>query len=114
MASPQEVIEAAMVHPADSTPESRRAASSLVLRALAANEYGFMRRPLPVSDLEDGQCQTCKTEIVHVDHGEPYIDALHRNHALTQRIVRLETALRMIAENAAPASDVAMRALTGQ
>lgn len=98
MASPQEVIERAIQHPADSTPESRRAASTRVLQALAANEYGFMRRRTPAQSEDDGECQHCKRETVHVDHGEVYMDALQRMAAMAQRMQRLEDALRRIAD----------------
>lgn len=98
MASPQEVIERAMTHPADSTPESRRAASTRVLQALTANEYGFMRRRRPVRDEDDGECRTCKRELVHVDLGESYMDALERMAAMAARVQKMETALKRIAE----------------
>lgn len=101
MASPQEVIERAIPHPVDSTPESRRAASTRVLQALAANEYGFMRRRTPALSEDDGQCQYCKRETVHVDHGEPYMDALQRMAMMAKRQQGLEDALRRIADGQA-------------
>ena len=100
MASPQEVIERAIHHPADSTPESRRAASTRVLQALAANQYHFMRRRTPVLDDEDGECRHCKREMVHVDHGDAYMDALQRMASMAQAMSRMETVLRGIADDA--------------
>lgn len=113
MASPQEVIEIAMTHPADSTPELRRTASAHVVKALMANDYGFVLRPLPVSELDDGECPTCKNHNVHVDQGEAFTDAAHRNYALTQRLQRLDAALRRIANGDPNPSAVAFAALTG-
>lgn len=111
MASPQEVIERSIPHPADSTPESRRAASTQVIKALMANEYGFMRRRVPVNELEDGECQSCKREMVHVDAGDAYMDSLQRMHAMGVRLRSLEAALRQIADGAADAKEIATRAV---
>jgi len=111
VACPQEVIEVAIAHPADSTAESRRAASSRVVRALAANEYGFVRRPRPLDERMDGQCPMCLTENVHVDHGPAYTDALDRATWLQQRNHRLEAALRAIVDAGGPAGEIAMKAL---
>lgn len=111
MASPQEVIERAIAHPADATPQSRRAASGRVLKALAANEYGFMRRRRPVHDREDGECPACKREMVHVDHGEVYMDALERMARMAVRMERMEEALRKVADGAADPDKIAMAAI---
>lgn len=98
VASPQEVIERAISHPDDSTPESRRSASARVLKALAANEYGFMRRRVPVREDEDGECPHCKRELVHVDHGDAYMTSLDRMGAMSARMRIYEDALRRIAD----------------
>lgn len=111
MSSPQEVIERAIAHPSDATPQSRRAASGRVLKALAANEYGFMRRRRPVQDAEDGECQTCKREMVHVDHGEVYMDALERMYRMGRRMESMEAALRNIADGVSDPGQVALAAL---
>jgi hypothetical protein len=111
MASPQEVIEQSIPHPADSTRESRRAASTRVIRALAANEYAFMRRRGPVLEQDDGECQHCKREAVHVDHGEVYMDALQRMQSLRAKLTRMEDALLQIAGDPAGAQALARKAL---
>ena len=113
VASPQEVIERAIAHPADSTPESRREASGRVLKALAANEYGFMRRRFPAREEEDGECQSCKREIVHVDHGDAYMTALDRMGAMAFRMRVYEDALRRIADGGADPVRVATMAVYG-
>lgn len=111
MASPQEVIEQAIPHPGDSTRESRRAASTRVLQALAANEYAFMRRRAPVTEQEDGECPHCKRESVHVDHGDAYMDALQRMHVMGQKLARMEDALFQIAGGTSQAQAMARKAL---
>lgn len=113
VASPQEVIELAIPHPADSTPESRRAASGRVLKALAANEYGFMRRRHPVRDEEDGECPHCRREMVHVDHGDAYMTALDRMAAMAERLRRHEEALVRIAGGCADPVRTATDAIYG-
>lgn len=97
MASPQEVIEAAIPHPADSTPESRLTASTRVMQALAANDYTFVRRRSLTSRENDGECAACHTELVHVDHGPVYSDAMNRMSQATQKMAKLEAILGMIA-----------------
>jgi hypothetical protein len=113
VASPQEVIERAIEHPADSTPESRRVASGRVVKALSANEYGFMRRRFPVRDEEDGECLHCKREMVHVDHGDAYMTALDRMGAMASRMRIYEDALRRIADGGADPVRVATTAVYG-
>lgn len=75
MASPQEVIEQAIPHPADSTPSSRREASNAVIQALGANKFYFVHRQLPVMDRDDGECPTCKCSLVHIMHASPYYNS---------------------------------------
>lgn len=113
VASPQEVIECAIVHPADSTPESRREASGRVLKALAANEYGFLRRRFPVREEEDGECPHCRREMVHVDHGDAYMTALDRMGAMSARLRLYEDALRRIADGDADPARTASRVVYG-
>jgi len=93
MASPQEVIELAIPHPADSTHSSRRASSERVIQALHANEFYFVHRKIPVLDRDDGQCPHCKCELVHVQGSPAYENAEARMYAQSQRIRQLEEAL---------------------
>lgn len=110
MASPQEVIEFSIRHPADSTEESRRAASTHVLRALAAHQYAFVRRRTPVSEMDDGQCPHCKIESVHTDHGEVYTDALLRMAAMQAKMEDYREALRKIAMGVENPQEIALLA----
>ena len=111
MASPQEVIELSIPHPADSTPESRRRTSSFVLNALHTNNYYFVRRQLPVLDSDDGQCPTCKCELVHNDLGPAFEDAAHRNAVQEMHIYELKEALLAIIHGADDPVKVATKAL---
>lgn len=114
MAGPQEVLEIAIPHPTDSTPESRRAAATRCIQALQINDYYFVRRQLPVLDRDDGQCPHCKCELVHVMHGEAFETAEQRIHAMRRRMDRMEQALRNIGANAADVDvrDTALRAVS--
>lgn len=100
MSTPQEVLELAIPHPGDSTAESRRHAAVHCIEALQANEYYFVRRQTPVLDHEDGQCPTCKCQLVHVMHNSP---AFENAEAVIQhqrlRIQKLENALRNVADS---------------
>lgn len=98
MASPQEIIEMSMYHPVDATDTSRKTAAARVMRALAANDLIFARRATPVSESDDGKCPHCKTTLVHVDHGDMYMDALQRAAALQHKVDKLSEALHQIAD----------------
>jgi hypothetical protein len=99
MATPQEVLEIAIPLPADATSESKRSAAARVIEALASNDYYFARRTLPVLDRDDGQCPTCKCELVHVvDQSPAFEDAQARHRAMTMRIEKMHKALMEIAE----------------
>lgn len=97
MASPQEVLEIAIPHPADVTPELRRSVAQEVIAALEVNEYYFVRRQVPVLDQDDGQCPKCKCELVHVEKRPTFLHADERIQAQQRRIAKLESALRDIA-----------------
>lgn len=95
MATPLEVLELAIPHPADSTPQSRKAAANQCIQALQVNDFYFVRRQTPVLDHDDGQCPHCKCELVHVMQDSPSFEnaeALiqHQRH----RIERLETRIK--------------------
>ena len=107
MASPQEVLERAIPHPMDATPESIRANATFVLKALAANDYAFVRRPRLVSAMDDGQCPKCLTELVHVDHGPIYMDAAERMNSMAARLQAYHRALIEIAAGANNAAEIA-------
>lgn len=113
MASPQEVLEAAIPFPDDATHSSKRSAAQKVIQALAVNDYYFVRRRLPVLERDDGQCPTCKTELVHIDTGQIFADAESRIFAMSQRMRRMEEALDQIANGASEAPQIAKRAMYG-
>lgn len=93
MASPQEVLEIAIPHLPDVTPEVRRTVAKQVIRALQSNEYYFVRRQLPVRDADDGECPTCKCQLVHVEHGPAFENAEARIEWQRRRILQLEAEL---------------------
>lgn len=113
MASPQEVLEAAIPFPDDATHSSKRAAAQRVIQALAVNDYYFVRRRVPVLERDDGQCPTCKTELVHIDTGPIFADAESRIFAMSQRIRKMQEALDQIANGSSNAPELAKRALYG-
>lgn len=112
MASPHEVLEIAIPLPADSTPESRRAAALRVIQALHINEYYFVRRQTPVLTQDDGQCPTCKCELVHVTPTPAFATAEDRMAQQQRRLLKMETALLRIATILENSQDDVLRALS--
>ncbi len=112
MAGPQEVLEIAIPHPADVTPEVRRTVAKRVIEALQVNEYYFVRRQLPVLDSDDGQCPTCKCELVHVMSRPAFENAEQRIESQRRRIAKMEDTLRIIADRAeGPIRELALQAV---
>ena len=97
MASPQEVLEIAIPHLPDVTPEIRRTVAKHVIEALQANDYYFVQRQLPVREEDDGECPQCKCRLVHVLHRPAFANAEERIEWERRRANKMETALQRLA-----------------
>ena len=112
MASPQEILELAIPHPSDSTPESRRRSAQSVIQAMQVNDYYFVRRQSPIQERDDGQCPTCKCDLVHIMHGAAFETAEQRIEWQRKRLEKVEAALQsLIANPTLEAAKVAAAAL---
>lgn len=108
MSSPQEVLELAIPHPLDATPDTRRTAAKTVIQALQVNDYYFVRRRIPVQDYDDGQCSTCKSEHVHIMHGPSFLNSEDRIQWQQRRIEKLESGIRSVLEKTTNTEEVVM------
>lgn len=97
MASPQEVLEAFIPHPLDSTEATRSAAAKRVLQGLELNGYYFMRRQKPMDRQQSGECGTCGCDMVHVEHSATFTDMSLRLASLTQMLDQRDKVLRDVA-----------------
>lgn len=96
MASPQEVLEIAIPHLPDVTPEIRRTVAKRVIETLQSNEFYFVHRQIPVLDRDDGECPTCKCRLVHVQTAPAFENAEARIEWQRRRILDLEAQLDKI------------------
>lgn len=96
MASPQEVLEVAIPHLPDVTPEIRRTVAKRVIEALNANDFYFVFRRTPVLDKDDGQCPKCRCQLVHIAHGPSYENAEARIDWQRRRILQLEAEVEIL------------------
>jgi hypothetical protein len=102
MASPQEVLELAIPHPSDATSDSKREAARKCIEALEVNQYYFVLRKVPVLDSDDGECPTCKCQLVHVMPTPAFENAESRLMAQERRIAKMKAVLEQISRDANP------------
>lgn len=97
MASPQEVLEAVIPHPSDSTPQSRTAAAHQVMKGLQINGYAFVRRTRPMDPRQSGECHACGCDAVYIEQGPVFSEAMQRVGVLAQQLDHIKAVGRDMA-----------------